>query len=100
MFFKLLRLVAASTAAAPARAVHPIAAASIARPADPSGVERLRRLRAEQEVRGTRAWAEQQIRLASNVRNEAVSLRRVNALLVVNGFPPAGANSICMEYAR
>ncbi len=39
-----------------------------------------------QDVRGSRAWAEQQIRLGTSSRAR-ITLKRINALLVANGFP-------------
>lgn len=42
-----------------------------------------------QDIRGSRAWAEQQIRLATAARRP-LSLRRINAFLVANDFPKVG----------
>lgn len=48
--------------------------------------DRLAELIAKQSIRGSREWAEQQISLGGR-RRESISLRRINLLLGVNGFP-------------
>lgn len=56
---------------------------------DPASVD-LQALLRLQEVRGSRAWAEQQIRMTSGSRGP-VPLKRVNAFLVANGYPEVEA---------